>query len=120
MYEQRNYARGGHFNGTASVSADGETWCRADIEDVSSGGLKLRSETAYNEGDVLWFDIVLQGFLSEFEVKAKGQVCHRQPFADKYIYGIAFMGLSREKQIQIDLNVQNDRPIAGAGYEADE
>lgn len=119
MYDQRAYSRGGHFDGQVLVSTDGDTWAPADVSDISSGGLKLHSNAEYGEGEALWFDICLQSFLSEFEIKTMGVVCRKAPAGGAFQYGIAFKGLSRDKQIQIDENVRNDRPVTGKGYEAD-
>lgn len=119
MDNKRAYQRGGHFNGRAKVSQDGRHWEAADVVDVSSGGLKLRTAAEYAEGDMLWFDLVLSGFLSEMNVKTMGEVRRKSPYAGKYQYGIRFKGLSQEKIVQIDENIKNDRPVSGGSYEAD-
>jgi hypothetical protein len=119
MYDQRAYARGSHFNGSVQVSADGETWQPAEVSDVSSGGLKFRSVTDYPEGATLWFDLVLEGFLSRFEVKTEGRIRRKAVHGSVFRYGIAFRDLSPATKIQIDENIRGDRPITGDGYEAD-
>lgn len=116
---QRLYQRGSHWGGRAKVSANGENWQNAEVADVSSGGLKFFSGVEYAEGDVLWFDLVLEGFLSEIAVKARGEVRRKIPYGGRFQYGIRFKDLSPEKKIQIDENIRNDRPVAGGTYEAD-
>ena len=117
--DQRAYSRGSHLNGRVSVSQDGDEWGNADVSDVSSGGLKLFTTAEYAVGDVLWFDIVLQSFMSEFEVRTKGEIRRKVPYGSGYNYGIAFKGLTPDKKIQIDENVRNDRPVEGNEYEVD-
>ena len=119
MYNQRAYNRGSHFNGEAQVSSDGDNWQQADVSDISSGGLMFCSPTEYAVGDRLWFDLVIRGFLSKFEVKSLGEVRRKIEHGKVFDYGIAFKGLSPEKKIQIDENVRNDRPVTGDGYEVD-
>lgn len=119
MDNKRAYQRGSHFNGRVRISKDGETWHHANVGDVSSGGLKLYSSVDYSEGEILWFDMVLEGFLTEIKVQTQGEVRRKSPYAGKYQYGIRFKGISPAKAVQIDENVRNDRPVSGGSYEAD-
>lgn len=118
-YNQRAYSRGQHLNCDARVSRDGTSWVPADIHNVSSGGLKLDSPTEYQKGEVLWFDLVFHGFLSDFEVKAQGEIRHVSQYGASYHYGVAFIGLSPDTKIRIDENVKLDRPVSGGSYHAD-
>lgn len=106
MYDQRAYSRGSHFDGQALVSADGDNWQPADVSDVSSGGLRFTSTAEYAQGDTLWFDLILQSFLTQFEVKTLGEVRRKTAGDGVFDYGIAFRGLSPEKKIQIDENIR--------------
>jgi hypothetical protein len=119
MDNRRAYRRSSHFNGRAMVSQDGKHWAPADVTDVSSGGLRLSSSVEYKEGDLLWFDLFLEGFLSEIEVQTMGEVRRKSSHAGRFGYGIRFKGLSLEKAIRIDENVRKDRPISGGSYEPD-
>ncbi len=115
-YNQRAYSRGQHFAYDGTVSVDGETWEKADISDLSSGGLKLVTKANHTQGDELWFDLVIYGFMSEFQVKVPGKICRKTDVAGKYQYGIEFIGLSQDTKIRIDANVHNDRPVEKKEY----
>ena len=118
-YNQRAYSRGNHFEYDGAVSVDSEVWEKADISDLSSGGLKLITTADHKQGDVLWFDLVIYGFMSEFGIKVPGKVCRRAELSGKYQYGIEFMDLSQDIKIRIDANVHNDRPVEKKEYMKD-
>lgn len=121
MYQEnrRAYQRGLHFHIDAKISTDGIIWTEAFISDLSSGGLQLHSDTCYQKDDILWFDLMIQGFFTEFEVKVKGIVRREHMREKQHIYGISFLDLSPELKIRIDENVMNDRPVGGASYLSD-
>ncbi|MDR1193506.1 MAG: PilZ domain-containing protein [Peptococcaceae bacterium] len=116
-YTRRDYQRGAHFHSAASVSADGEHWHDAEMGDLSSGGLSLNSSLEFAVGDVIWLNLRVEGFMSGFDVAAKGSVRRKQRFADENVYGVAFIGLPQDVQIRIDENARGDRPISGGTYE---
>lgn len=103
--EKRVYQRGDHFQCTAQISEDGKKWFEANINDLSSGGLLFKFEKEYKKGDILWFDILVEGFFAEFHVKTKGKVCRVQHTGTQYAHGIAFIGLDNDTKIRIDENV---------------
>ncbi len=105
--EKRVYQRGDHFECTAKVSEDGEKWFESKIIDLSSGGLLFISEKEYPQDTVLWFDILVEGFLSEFHVEVKGKVRRVQHVGTHYNHGIAFVDLDNDMKIRIDENVHS-------------
>lgn len=105
--EKRVYQRGDHFHCTAKISKNGKKWVKANIEDLSSGGLLLKSEEEYKKGDILWFDVFIEGFFAEFHVKTQGKVCRVQHIGTHYAHGIAFIDLDADTKIRIDENVQS-------------
>ena len=119
MNNKRSYRRSSHFRGQAAVSRDGEHWEQADVANISSSGLNFRSATQYTKGELLWFDLILEGFLSKMEIKVMGEVRRKASYAENYQYGIRFKGLSPEKIVQLDANIHGDRPVFGGSYEAD-
>lgn len=118
-YNKRDYSRASHFGCDVRVSTDKMRWQNADVTDISSGGLKLMTETEYAAGTELWFDLRINGFMSEFTVQVKGIVRHQAPYRGKYQYGIQFVGLSPDLKIRIDENVHNDRPVGRGVYSND-
>lgn len=119
QYNRRKYQRGTHFNLTVGVSLDNLKWYKARASDLSSGGLSLLSEHDYSIGDTMWFDLRIEGFLSEFEVKTKGTVRRKEHFANENVYGIEFIGLPPDIKIRIDESVRADRPVEHGSYEID-
>lgn len=119
-YDRRTYKRGTHFSCGARISDDGGThWQCAEIYDLSSGGLKLKSHNDYETGDMLLFALTIQGFLSEFDLQVQGIIRRKDKVLAHFLYGIAFMDLSMDVKIRIDENVRNDRPVERGYYEAD-
>lgn len=117
--DKRHYQRSGHFECAARISEDGNKWFDAVVHDLSSGGLSFLHEKEYQKGDVLWFDILVQGFFSEFDVKTRGKVCRAYSSGNQFGHGIAFIGLSEDIKIRIDENVKRDRPIGQNPYMKD-
>ena len=118
--KKRAYARANHFNLTARVSKDKFIWKKAAATELSSGGLELRTKIEYAVGDVLWLDLTVQGFLSEFSFKAEATIRRTKGFiGGEHIYGVSFNNLTDDVRIRIDENVRNDRPAGGDAYEND-
>lgn len=109
--EKRNYQRGDHFQCTALISEDGKTWFEANINDLSSGGLLFKYEKEYKKGDILWFDVLVEGFMAEFHVKTQGKVCRVQHTGTHYAHGISFIGMDNDTKIRIDENVLSIRRL---------
>lgn len=114
--ERRQYLRSSHFHCIAKLKTELNGWKDVHVYDISSGGMKLRTTDEHGIGDVFWFDLNIQGFMSEFTVMVQGVVRHKDTSAAYYLYGIEFLGLSQELQVRIDENVRSDRPIEGDVY----
>ena len=118
--ERRVYQRSNHFHIVAKISSDEKAWKEVEIIDLSSGGLQMYTHDLYQTGDVLWFHLKVQGFFSQFEIKAQGTV-RRLQLDERYnLYGIAFIGLKHDLGIFLDENVKNDRPFEGTPYNYDQ
>jgi hypothetical protein len=113
---KRSYSRGTHFNCTIRISPNGEEWHHARATDLSSGGLKLTSTVVYEVDQTLWFDIIIEGFLTEFECKTQGIVRRKQVLPNDNVYGIEFVGLNEDIRIRIDESVRADRPVSGTPH----
>ena len=118
-HEKRLYQRGEHFYIEAKTSRDKIRWRDATINNLSSGGLQLLSNEVYEVGHLLWFDLKVQGFFSEFETKVQGEVRNVRRIEDVYAYGVIFLDLSNDKRILIDENIKQDRPVGGDPYSFD-
>ena len=119
MDNQRLYQRGNHWDGRAKVSRDARCWERVYVVDVSSGGMHFCVETEFEKGESIWVDLTLGGFFSEIDIKVKGIIRRKASRGKNFCYGLAFVELAAEKQVQIDENIRNDRPVEGGGYEVD-
>lgn len=115
-FDRRIYQRGSHFYTVANISSDGQSWQPAEVYDVSSGGLKLHTGLEFHAGDILWLDMTLHGFFSEFEVKTQCVVRRKLTDDDKHVYGLSFKDLSQDIKIRIDENVIKDRPVSQDPY----
>ena len=114
--ERRQYKRSDHFHMVAKYSRDQKTWADAVVNNLSSGGLQLCTEDRFETGDTIWFDLTIQGFFSEFEIQTKAEVKNVKITEDSICYGVVFLGLSHDKKIRIDENVNHDRPFGGGPY----
>lgn len=115
QYDKRNYRRASHFLGELQVSADGENWQNAQMKDISSSGMQMQSGIDYEDGENLWVDVLLSGYLSEFRIKARGTICRKKVKNSHYSYGVKFENLPIDLHIRLDENVSGDRPV-GKGY----
>ena len=118
--ERRNYQRGDHFHIIAKLSHDRNRWKKVSINNLSSGGLQLRTEEKFNVGDKIWFDLEIQGFFSEFETQVEGEIRNIISQEDQNVYGVIFHNLPHDKKIFIDENIKKDRPVAGDPYSFDQ
>lgn len=118
-YNQREYSRASHFGFEVLVCKDKANWHEARVSDLSSGGLKLHTHKDYEQGETLWFDLIIHGFMSEFTVVVQGSIQRKTKEKKDFVYGIKFLNLSQDIKIRIDENVHNDRPIGKTRYEND-
>ncbi|GMO11952.1 MAG: hypothetical protein Ta2A_21210 [Treponemataceae bacterium] len=117
---KRVYARSTHFNLIVRVSKDKFIWKKANATELSSSGLELRTPAEHEVGTVLWLDLTVQGFLSEFSFKAEATIRRNKGLVGgEHIYGMSFNKLPEDLRIRIDENVKNDRPAGGDAYSAD-
>lgn len=118
-FDRRTYQRGGHFVTIANISADDQNWQTADVYDISSGGLQLHTDLELSVNDVLWIDMTIHGFFTEFDVKTQIVVRRKLGRDDKNVYGVSFKGLSQDIKIRIDENIIKDRPVSQDSYTPD-
>jgi len=117
--ERRHYQRSDHFNIVAKMSRDGRRWKKVFIHNISSGGFQFSTDDKFEPDDEMWFDLSVQGFFSEFQIKCKGRVQNVKIQEGRFIYGVNFMHLSPDIKILIDENIKSDRPIGGDPYLSD-
>ena len=107
---------GGHFHIEARISGDNINWRGAHINSLSSRGLHLLTDKPYEKGDLIYFDLVVHGFFSEFEVRVSGVVRQAHEKEGHCVYTVIFLNLSPDLQIRIDENIKRDRPLGGGLY----
>lgn len=117
--DKREYQRGEHLNCTVKVSVDGKNYKSGEVSDISSGGIALISTDKYNVGDKLFFELLIEGFLSEFLVMTEGKIMRCTALPEYYLYGIKFIGLSEDMKIRIDMNIVKDRMVESNPYTTD-
>lgn len=105
--ENRKYKRAKHLNCIVKISADGKKYKDGDARDISSGGMGIITEDKYKLGDKLFFELIIQGFMSEFDAKVEGEVVRIKNLQKQTEYGIKFYGLSEDMKIRIDENIAN-------------
>lgn len=118
-FDRRTYQRGSHFYTVANISADGQNWQTAEVYDVSSSGLQIHSDHTLHVGDVLWIDMMIHGFFTEFQVKTQCVVRRKIDGEEKNVYGVSFKDLSQDIRIRIDENIIKDRPVSQNLYTPD-
>jgi hypothetical protein len=64
----------------------------------------------YDIGAKLWFDLILYGISTQFEVKVKGTVKRKDKTQHYNIYGIAFNDVPPDIKIRIDETIHRMRP----------
>jgi hypothetical protein len=107
--ERRAYQRSA-LHCDAKVSADGRDWTPFEVRDLSSSGLRMELEADYEPGVKLFFDIVLYGLSTQFDVKVTGLVRRKHHAGHYYVYGVAFTGVTPDLRIRIDETINHMRP----------
>jgi len=107
--ERRVYQRS-KFDCDAKVSADGFAWKRIEVRDLSSGGLQMYLADDYEIGAKLWFDLILYGISTQFEVKVQGTVRRKDKTQHYQVYGISFINVPPDTKIRIDETIHKMRP----------
>jgi len=117
--EKRFYQRSDHFNIMAKTSRDKRRWKKVFIHNISSGGLQFSTDEAFTTGEVIWFDLAIQGFFSEFEVYTRGEIRNVNMHEGRFVCGVVFIELNTDIKILIDENIKCDRPVFGEPYMSD-
>ena len=117
--EKRFYQRSDHFNIVARTSRDKRRWKKVFIHNISSGGLQFSTDEEFTTGEVIWFDLAIQGFFSEFEVNTRGEIRNVNMHEGRYVCGVVFVELNTDIKILIDENIKSDRPVFGEPYLSD-
>lgn len=106
--DNRAYQRSEHLNCKIKVSVDGRNYKPGEVSNISSGGLTLISADEYREGEKLFIELNIAGFLTEFLVITEGKILRRTNLPEYFLYGVKFMGLSEDMKIRIDMNIVNE------------
>ena len=107
--DRRMYQRA-PLDSDARISADGAVWRPIEVTDLSSGGLRMRSQSEYRAGDRLFFEITLYGLSTECEFKAEGVIKNIDKAEPYYFYGVSFLNLPVVVKIDIDEIITHTRP----------
>lgn len=90
------------------VSANGAKWRKADLEDLSAGGVKFHLDGAQFESSEIYLKIDVMSGLSEFTFKTKATIVRRD---GANIYAVKFVEFSKLNQVMLDeiINASNRR-----------
>ncbi|MCL2076811.1 MAG: PilZ domain-containing protein [Oscillospiraceae bacterium] len=103
--DKRFYKRDAYFCSDTKVSLDGNIWHDVLVFDISAGGLGFQSNIIFDVGETLWFDLTIPEFLSNNEVRLRGEINRVEHEEGKFFYGVAFVDVSDDVRIGIDENI---------------
>ncbi|MDR0223175.1 MAG: PilZ domain-containing protein [Oscillospiraceae bacterium] len=89
----------------SKISADGRNWLDVEVFDFSAGGLKfcLGKDSEYKTDDVLYFELVIDEFPTQIEIKAQIIIRRVEHHSDGQVfYGAAFTKINPNLRICID------------------
>lgn len=118
-FDKRAYQRTDHVDTRVRVSRDSECWVDVEAVDISSGGLAFKTDEDFDEGQMIWLDLELSGFLSEYELVTEGKVLHKAALGGRFQYGLSMPKLQEHEKIRLDEMVKGDRPVLGQSRHAD-
>ena len=119
---KRAYVRTNTWSITAKVSdsEDADVWYDALVLDMAAGGLLFLTNSLYEAGDELWFDLQIDpmtpGILGKIPVKAKGEIRGNRGMRNGLnSYSVAFTDISKSNRIRLDELVR----MTNTAYTAD-
>ena len=106
-YNSRTYVRTGNWQITAQSSNDNEEWTDVKVPNISASGLLFLSNQAFNNGDIVWFKLVIDPLLVTpsitCKITASGVVKSVRGEQDgMQLYAVQFKEISQSDQIQLD------------------
>jgi hypothetical protein len=109
--ERRTYRRSALIKCDAKISKDSQKWEEASVIDISSNGFQMIASDIYEIGELLFFEMKIYGFLSEFNVNINGVVRRKIPKeGGNASYGISFQNLAPDIKIRIDESIIKNNP----------
>jgi len=104
----RQYVRTGNWSVSAFVSRDDtDPWSDALVLDIAAGGLLFITDTSYEKGDLLRFDLQIDpmtpGISRKIPMKVIGEIISNRGIRDgKQAFSVKFTEISKEDRIRID------------------
>ena len=104
----RQYVRTDNWSVTASISKDGSAqWHDASVLDIAAGGLLFLTDSSYDKGDSLRFDLSIDpmapGISQIIQMKVAGTITDDRGIRDgKRAYSVKFTEISNKDRIRID------------------
>ena len=87
----------------AQVSEDALNWLPAHVDDISSGGLKFLVDKTFSKGDILYFDLRIDGVTRDFLIRTTAEVIRSNGTENNaHIYSVRFKDIPDKDQIELD------------------
>ena len=108
---KRKSARTDLFSVLAKISKDGEHWSDIEIVDISTGGVLFKAASAFEEGDHVWFDLLIKPIMfithTTLNIKTQGEVLDSRPARENStVYGAKFSRLPSRDETELGMLIQ--------------
>ena len=101
--ERRKYQRCDSIICKAQMSIDEKRWVISELVDLSAGGLSFASSnSSFNEGCKVYFNLYVYNMLSEFNIKLEGSIIRIDRNNSKRLYSVKFENINKYQQVQLD------------------
>ena len=105
-HKNRSYVRHSHFLTDAQISADNFTWKPVVVENISAGGMRVRSKKKLSEkGGVVWVQIRLKDNYTEFSIKCQCTIRSSDEIGGEHYFSMAYLNLHESSRIRIDESI---------------
>ncbi|MCL2580483.1 MAG: PilZ domain-containing protein [Oscillospiraceae bacterium] len=105
---QRAYVRTDNWAISAKAASEknAEKWSVVKVTEISAGGLLFHTDTPYNIGDHLWFQLHINPMIPrifEFEMLVRGEIKNRREHQNNIQnYGVQFTMISDGDRMKLD------------------
>lgn len=110
--ERRMYKRCTNTICRTGMSPEGTHWVTVDLQDISAGGLNFQSDSVYEVGQKLFFDLQVYYAFSEFNLRFEGEIIYHRKEESGNHYGVKFVNVDNYYQIQLDEIIRTKMNIA--------
>lgn len=100
--EKRNCKRSTSVICKVFVSDDRILWEEVDLKDISACGLQFMSNNRYAINDLLYINLHVYNFSSEFCMMIEGHITRVNQNNVPLIYGFQFSNLEKYTRVQLD------------------